>query len=105
MNVKFNEINQLYYKVINMFVATLDGIFKYPDIPEDYEPYVQFKATIEKREVKDGDELAILSISGTDSHHVLFLDSYNNVREIERELKDADAKINHTTLKIIGGHL
>ena len=86
-----------------MFVATLDGIFKYPDIPEEYEPYVQFKATIE--EVKDGDDLAILSISGTDSHHVLFLDSYNNIREIEKELKDADAKINHTTLKIIGGHL
>ena len=86
-------------------VATLDGIFKYPDIPEEYEPYVQFKATIEKREVKDGDDLAILSISGTDSHHVLFLDSYNNIREIEKELKDADAKINHTTLKIIGGHL
>ena len=72
-----------------MFVATLDGIFKYPDIPEEYEPYVQFKATIEKREVKDGDDLAILSISGTDSHHVLFLDSYNNIREIEKELKDA----------------
>lgn len=72
---------------------------------EEYEPYVQFKATIEKREVKDGDDLAILSISGTDSHHVLFLDSYNNIREIEKELKDADAKINHTTLKIIGGHL
>lgn len=88
-----------------MFVATLDGIFKYPYIPEEYEPYVQFKATIEKREVKDGDDLAILSISGTDSHHVLFLDSYNNIREIEKELKDADAKINHTTLKIIGGHL
>ena len=88
-----------------MFVATLDGIFKYPDIPEEYEPYVQFKATIEKREVKDGDDLAILSISGTDSHHVLFLDSYTNIREIEKELKDADAKINHTTLKIIGGHL
>ena len=70
-----------------MFVATLDGIFKYPDIPEEYEPYVQFKATIEKREVKDGDDLAILSISGTDSHHVLFLDSYNNIREIEKELK------------------
>ena len=46
-----------------------------------------------------------ISISGTDSHHVLFLDSYNNIREIEKELKDADAKINHTTLKIIGGHL
>ena len=88
-----------------MFVATLDGIFKFSDLPEEYGPYVQFKATIEDREVKDTDEIAILNIAGTSTHHVLFLDSYNNVSEIERELKVADAKINHTTLKIIGGHL
>ena len=88
-----------------MFVATLDGIFKFSDLPEEYGPYVQFKATIEDREVKDTDEIAILNIAGTSTHHVLFLDSYNNVSEIERELKEADAKINHTTLKIIGGHL
>ena len=85
-----------------MFLATLDGIFKYSDLPEEYEPYVQFKATIEKRELKPSDELAILNIAGTSTHHVLFLDSYENVSEIEKELKDADAKINHTTLKIIG---
>ncbi|KZX11682.1 DUF749 domain-containing protein [Methanobrevibacter oralis] len=88
-----------------MFVATLDGIFKYTDLPEEYEPYVQFKATIDKREINDTDEIAILNIAGTSTHHVLFLDSYNSIREIEKELKDADAKINHTTLKIIGGHL
>lgn len=88
-----------------MFLATLDGIFKYSDLPEEYEPYVQFKATIEKRELKQSDEIAILNIAGTSTHHVLFLDSYNDVSEIERELKEADAKINHTTLKIIGGHL
>ena len=88
-----------------MFIATLDGIFKYSDLPEEYEPYVQFKATIDSRELKDSDEIAILNISGTSTHHVLFLDSYKNTDEIERELKDADAKINHTTLKIIGGHL
>ena len=88
-----------------MFLATLDGIFKYSDLPEEYEPYVQFKATIEKRELKQSDEIAILNIAGTSTHHVLFLDSYENINEIENELKDADAKINHTTLKIIGGHL
>ena len=88
-----------------MFIATLDGIFKYSDLPEEYEPYVQFKATIEKRELKQSDEIAILNIAGTSTHHVLFLDSYENISEIENELKDADAKINHTTLKIIGGHL
>ncbi|MEE1128604.1 MAG: DUF749 domain-containing protein [Methanobrevibacter sp.] len=88
-----------------MFLATLDGIFKYKDLPEEYEPYVQFKATIEKRELKSDDEIAILNIAGTSTHHVLFLDSYQNISQIENELKDADAKINHTTLKIIGGHL
>ena len=88
-----------------MFLATLDGIFKYSDLPEEYELYVQFKATIEKRELKQSDEIAILNIAGTSTHHVLFLDSYQNISEIENELKEADAKINHTTLKIIGGHL
>ena len=88
-----------------MFVATLDGIFKYSDLPEEFEPYVQFNAAIDKRELKPSDEMAILNITGTSTHHVLFLDSYNNVSEIEQELKEADAKINHTTLKIIGGHL
>lgn len=88
-----------------MFVATLDGIFKYSDLPEEYEPYVQFKATIDKREISQDDEIAILNIAGTSTHHVLFLDSYKSTSEIERELKEADAKINHNTLKIIGGHL
>ena len=88
-----------------MFVATLDGIFKYSDLPEEYEPYVQFKATIDKRELKPSDEMAILNIAGTSTHHVLFLDSYSSVAEIEAELKEADAEINHTTLKIIGDHL
>ena len=60
---------------------------------------------IEKVEIKDTDEIAILNIAGTSTHHVLFLDSYSSISEIEAELKDADAKINHTTLKIIGGHL
>ena len=81
-----------------MFVATLDGIFKYTDLPEEYEPYVQFKATIDKREINDTDEIAILNIAGTSTHHVLFLDSYNSIREIEKELKDADAKINQTVV-------
>lgn len=88
-----------------MFIAKLGGIFKFKDLPEEYGPYVQFKATIEKREVSDNDEIAILDITGTDSHHVLFLDSYENIDKIKEELREADAKVNHTTLKILEGHL
>jgi hypothetical protein len=88
-----------------MFVATLGGIFRFKDIPEEYGPYVQFKATIEKKEIQDEDEIAILDITGTESHHVLFLDSYDDINQVKEELKEADAKVNHTTLKILEGHL
>ena len=88
-----------------MFIATLGGIFRFKDLPNEYGPYVQFKATIEKREIKNDDEIAILDITGTDSHHVLFLDSYDNIDQIKQELKEAEAKVNHTTLKILEGHL
>jgi len=38
-----------------MFIATLGGIFRFRDLPDEYGPYVQFKAGIEKREIKDDD--------------------------------------------------
>jgi len=88
-----------------MFIATLGGIFRFRDLPAEYGPYVQFKAAIEKREPKDDDEIAILDITGTESHHVLFLDSYNDINQIKEELKEADAKVNHTTMKILEGHI
>lgn len=89
-----------------MFIGTLTGIFRFSELPEEYGPYVQFKAAIDKREtINDGDEVAIINIQGTESNHVLFLDSYNTAEEIKAELKDADAKINHTSLKILENHL
>ncbi|MCK9151271.1 DUF749 domain-containing protein [Methanobacterium alcaliphilum] len=88
-----------------MFIATLAGIFKFNELPEEYGSFVDFKARLEKKEIDDDDEIAILNIKGTESYHVLFLDSYENINEIKEELKDADAKINHTSLKILEGHL
>lgn len=88
-----------------MFIATLAGIFKFNELPEEYSSFVDFKANLEKKEIKDDDEIAILNIKGTESYHVLFLDSYSNINEIKEELEIADAKINHTSLKILEGHL
>lgn len=88
-----------------MFVASLVGIFKFKELPEEYGPFVQHKATMEKRTIKDDDEIAILNITGTESNHVLFLDSYKTVAEIEGEVKKLDAEINYNTKKILEGHL
>lgn len=88
-----------------LFVASLVGVFKYNELPEKYGPFVQYKASIEKKNIKEDDNIAILNISGTESHHVIFLDSYKDVKEIEEELKKAEAKLNYNSKKILEGHL
>jgi hypothetical protein len=88
-----------------LFVASLVGIFKFKELPENYGPFVQHKATLEKRTIKDDDEIAILNIAGTESNHVLFLDSYKTITEIDEEIKQLDAELNYNTKKILEGHL
>jgi hypothetical protein len=88
-----------------LFVASLVGIFKFKELPEKYGPFAQHKATIEKRTIKDDDEIAILNIAGTESNHVLFLDSYKTLAEIDEELKPLDAEVNYNTKKILEGYL
>ena len=69
-----------------MFVATLAGIFKFAELPEKYGPFVQYKASLEDKSINNADDIAILDIVGTESVHVLFLDSYKNITEIDEEL-------------------
>lgn len=88
-----------------MFVATLAGIFKYEELPEKYGPFVQYKASIENKSINDNDDIAILDIVGTESVHVLFLDSYKSMGEIDEELKAAHAKLNHRSKQVLEGYL
>ena len=88
-----------------MFVASLIGIFKFKELPKNYGPFAQHKAKLENRTIKDDDDIAILNIAGTESNHVLFLDSYKNIAAINDELKLVDAKINFNTKKILEGYI
>ena len=88
-----------------LFIASLVGIFKYNELPEKFNPYVQYKASLENKDIGDNDEIAILNISGTESYHVLFINSYNSIDEIVEELKIAEAKLNYSSKKILEEHL
>ncbi len=88
-----------------LFVASFAGVFKFKELPEKYGPFVQYKASIENKTIKSDDEVAILEIKGTESLHVLFLDSYTDFKQIEEELKTADAKINHSSKQVLEGYL
>jgi hypothetical protein len=87
-----------------LFVATLAGIFKFTELPEKYGPFVQYKASLENKTIKNTDDIAILDISGTESVHVLFLDSYKSLKEIDEELKVVDAKLNHSSKQVLEGY-
>jgi len=88
-----------------MFIATLVGIFKFEEIPKEYGPFVRYKASLENKNIDEKEKIAILNIQGTESNHVLFLESYKSIGQIEEELKQADAKLNYNTKKILEGHL
>lgn len=88
-----------------MFVATLAGVFKYAELPERYGPFVQYKASLEDKSIKESDDIAILDIVGTESVHVLFLDSYTSLNEIDNELEAADAKLNQRSKQVLEGYL
>lgn len=88
-----------------MFIATLIGIFKYEELPEKYGPFVQYKASIEDKSIKEDEEIAILNVTGTESYHVLFIESYKSIAEMEKELSEADTKLNYSSKKILEEHL
>lgn len=89
------------------FIVGLVGVFTLKDLPEDYEKFVEYKATIDKKELDDTVPIAILQVKDTTSYHILFLDSYNSMEEIDKEIEESlDGEIyNFNVRNILEGHL
>ncbi|MBR0471584.1 MAG: DUF749 family protein [Methanosphaera sp.] len=89
------------------FIVELIGVFTQKDLPEDYEKFVEYKATMLNREVSETDKIAVLKVKDTTSYQILFLDDYNSMDEIDKEIDETlDGKIyNFNIRKILEGHL
>ena len=89
------------------FIVELIGVFTQKDLPEDYEKLVEYKATIDKKELDDSVPIAILQVKDTTSFHVLFLDTYDSMDEIDKEIEESlDGQIyNFNIRKTLEGHL
>ncbi len=89
------------------FIVELIGVFTTKDLPEDYEQFVEYKATIAKKELTEKDKIAVLRVKDTTSYQILFLDDYESMDEIDKELDETlDGKIyNFQIRKILEGHL
>jgi hypothetical protein len=89
------------------FIVELIGVFNQRDLPEDYQQFVDYKATIENKDISDADKIAVLRVKDTTSYHILFLNDYDSMDEIDKEIDETlDGKIyNFNIRKILEGHL
>ncbi|WP_455645875.1 DUF749 family protein [Methanosphaera sp.] len=89
------------------FIVELIGVFTQKDLPEDYEKFVEYKATIDNKDVEVTTPIAILKVKDTTSYHVLFLDEYESMDQIDEEISESlDGQIyNFTIRNILKGHI
>lgn len=89
------------------FIVELIGVFTKRDVPEDYNQFIEFRLRKDERELSDTEKIAVLRIKNTTSYHILFLDDYNSLEEIDKELDETlDGKIyNFNIRKILEGHI
>ena len=89
------------------FIVEMIGVFTTNDMPEDYQQFLDFRVNIDNKELTDKDKIAVLRVKDTTSYHILFLNDYSSMDEIDNEIDETlDGKIyNFQTRKILEGHL
>jgi len=73
--------------------AAIAFIGRSGDTPPKLQGFLNFRAGLEKRQLKGDEAIAVLRIGDTDSHHVLFLDKGADLRSIETELAGIEAEL------------
>ena len=69
------------------YKAVLMAITDAASVTAELRPFVEFRATIEHREVGPKDMVAIFNVHGTSSHFVVFLDAGKTMEEVDKEIE------------------
>jgi len=70
------------------------------DAPPELQGFLNFRAGLEKRELRGDEPVAILRIGDTGSHHVLFLDG-TDLRSIREELEGIAVELDPEACKTL----
>lgn len=88
-----------------MHTAELLSINRVSAMPEEIQPFVQFKAELKKRELRKDLMVAVLLVQTTSCYIPIFLDDYGDVEEIRRELAEQDAELSPSADRAIREYL
>jgi hypothetical protein len=83
------------------YIAKLVSVAKYKNITTKLKPFVEFQSTLEKLELDEDDEVAILQIEGTESYLAIFLSTKPTIDDIESKLASQETKLNNDAKKIL----
>jgi len=73
--------------------AAIAFIGRSGDTPPKLQGFLNFRAGLEKRQLKGDEAIAVLRIGDTESHHVVFLDRGADLGSIEKELAGIEAEL------------
>jgi len=68
------------------YKAVLVAITDAGSVPAELRPFVEFRATMERRTVVPRDVVAIFNVHGTSSHFVVFLDAGKTMERVDAEI-------------------
>lgn len=83
------------------FVAKIADIKKVKEADEEYKPYIEFRAKLEKRELSGDEIVAILNVETTTSYIPVFLDKGKSIKDVEAEVYEAGAELNRDSRKAL----
>ncbi|HDP96437.1 MAG TPA: DUF749 domain-containing protein [Euryarchaeota archaeon] len=88
-----------------MHTADLIALNRVSAMPEEIQPFVQFKAELKKRELRKDLIVALLLVQSTSCYIPVFLDDYDDIGEIKRELGEQDAELSPSAERAIWEYL
>lgn len=68
------------------YKAVLLAITDAASVTQELRPFVEFRATLERRTVGPKDLVAIFNVHGTSSHFVVFLDAGKTMEQVDAEV-------------------
>ncbi|MCE5297125.1 MAG: DUF749 family protein [Euryarchaeota archaeon] len=76
-----------------MYKAHLIGVYNHGELPEELQGFVGLQAHRERYEPKKEDKVAVLQIVGTSSFSPIFLNTVEDISQIEKRLREIDAEL------------
>ncbi len=84
-----------------MYRADLIAVTPAGSVPDDLRPFVEFKATLTKHDLKRDQVVALFLVATTSCYVAVFLDKGKTVEDVKKELAEQQAEMPVHSTRVI----